>query len=390
MKSILRACSIVLISSVFLNFKWTPTNFELSNKLPQLDSISIHPQYFLLKKELFKYEKILAQGGWDSMPFGKVSLIPNEINSVSITLKKRLGLEEYLPAKSLYYPDDLINALRKFQLNNGLIGTGILDTITINTLNIPVEQRIKQLKINIERWICEPFTMGKYYLFVNAADFSLKVIRNDSVKLQMKIIVGRTYRPTPVFHARLTHLIFNPTWNIPPTILKNDILPILRKNRNYLKQKHIRVFRTKDGKRYEISTRYINWKTVTADNFHYELIEDPGPSNPLGVVKFMFPNGHDVYMHDTPSKELFKETDLTFSSGCIRLSKAIELANYLLKNTKGWDEKKINKTIKNGKTLTVLMPEPIEVYIEYFTAWVNELGELQFRKDFYNKDLELE
>lgn len=389
MTSINPKFAIAILLIVFLNFKGK-SQFTFKNNPASLqDTTVLNPQYYLLQKAMFRYQDILAKGGWDSIPEDN-NLEKIGINAVSIPLKNRLEAEGYLSNKTTYSMDDLKESLKLFQANNGLAATGNLDSLTLKALNISPQHRINQLKLNSERWMNEPFNMVKYYLFVNAADFSMKVVRNDTVRLQMKIIVGRPYRPTPVFHARLTHLIFNPTWNIPPTILKNDILPIVRNNRSYLRKKHIRVFRTVDGKRYQVSINSVNWKRISAENFPYELIEDPGPSNPLGVVKFMFPNSHNVYMHDTPSKELFNETSLTFSSGCIRLSKALDLANYLLKNAKGWDEEQINKTVKKGKTLTVLMPEPIEVYIEYFTAWVDEHGVLQFRNDIYNKDSEVE
>lgn len=381
---------LILISIILLlNFKDQQKSVLTNNASCPQDTTVLNPQYYLLQKAMWHYQEILAKGGWDSIP-EDINLEKIGINAVSIPLKNRLGAEGYLLNKNTLTMGDLKESLKLFQANNGLAVTGNLDSFTINTLNISPQQRIDQLKINSERWMAEPCSMGKYYLFVNVADFSMKVVKNDTVRLQMKIIVGRPYRPTPVFHARLTHLIFNPTWNIPPTILKNDILPAVKKNRSYLRKKHIRVFRTVNGVRREVSINSINWKRISAENFPYELIEDPGPNNPLGVVKFMFPNSHNVYMHDTPTKELFKETELTFSSGCIRLSKALDLANYLLKNAKGWDEERIKKTVKKGKTIAVLMPEPIEVYIEYFTAWVNEHDILQFRKDIYNKDIAVE
>jgi len=243
----------------------------------------------------------------------------------------------------------------------------------------------EQIKINMDRWKAMPINWGKHYLLINIADFSLNVMENDSIIMSMKAIVGRTYRKTPVFNAKMRSIIFNPSWNIPETILKNDVLPLVLKDTSYLRKKHIQIYQTKKGGiRKEISADSINWKAVSARYFPYELTQSPGKDNALGVVKFMFPNQYSVYMHDTPAKELFEETERTFSSGCIRISNAIDLAEYLLKGK--WSRKQIMKTIQSGETVTVTLSEPIETYIEYFTAWVDDYGMVQFRKDIYEED----
>ena len=248
-----------------------------------------------------------------------------------------------------------------------------------------LKEKREQILINMKRWKAIPKNTGKKYLMVNIADFRMNVIENDSIIFSLKTIVGKLYRKTPLFHTKMTHIVFNPTWTIPPNILRNDVLPLIKKDISYLKKSNIRIFQIdKEGKRKEVSADSISWKTVSEKQFPYQLVQDAGKNNVLGVVKFMFPNSYHVYMHDTPSKELFEETERTFSSGCIRVSNAIDLAVYLLKNK--WDKTKIMNAIKSGKTVTVYLAEPIEVYIEYFTAWVAADGILQFRKDIYQRD----
>jgi len=252
-------------------------------------------------------------------------------------------------------------------------------------LDTSLKENRNRILINMERWKAIPKNTGRKYLMVNIADFRMNAIENDSLILSLKTIVGKLYRKTPLFHTKMTHIVFNPTWTIPPNILRNDILPLIKKDISYLKKRNIRIFQTdKTGKRKQVSADSINWKAVSEKQFPYQLVQDAGKDNALGVVKFMFPNSYHVYMHDTPSKELFEETERTFSSGCIRVSNAIDLATYLLKNK--WDKTKIMNVIKSGKTFTVYLVEPVEVYIEYFTAWVDADGILQFRKDIYERD----
>ncbi|HEY4800368.1 MAG TPA: L,D-transpeptidase family protein [Bacteroidia bacterium] len=253
-------------------------------------------------------------------------------------------------------------------------------------------KRTEQIRINMERWKAFPKNPGRQYLFVNVADFSLQVVENDSVVMGMKAIVGRTYRKTPVFNAKLSHIVFNPSWNIPISILKKDILPVVFKDTSYLRKKHIRIYRYgAGGIREVVPADSVNWHRLSIHYFPYELIQDPGKDNSLGVVLFMFPNPYDVFMHDTPAKNLFNKSEPAFSSGCIRISDAIGLADYLLKNKRGWDRKKIMEVIQSGKTTTVNLAEPIDIYITYFTAWMDEHATLQFRKDIYDQDtLQLE
>lgn len=381
---------LILLLFIFIGKQFTISN---GNLLSQKDSTIFHPNYYKLQEALSRYEVISGKGGWDFLSVAKGKTILETNDPVFSLLRKRLENENYLYTKNVLYPDsfdaDLKNALKLYQVNNGLMANGILEATTIASLNITVEDRIKQIKLNMERWKHLPNNLGKHYLFVNTADFSLIAVKNDTVALKMKTIVGRSYRKTPVFSAKLTHIVFNPTWNIPPNILKKDILPQVKKDIKYLEKKHIRVFRTDSfGNKKQISAAEINWNQLI-DNSPLEFVQDPGPENAMGAVKFVFPNRYYVYMHDTPSKDLFEEPEPMYSSGCIRLSKAVDLARHLLENEKSWTDEKVSQVLKSGKMYSVYIENPIDVYIQYFTAWVDDNGTLQFRKDIYNRDYPL-
>lgn len=298
----------------------------------------------------------------------KVSILMSEKSADTIFHPQYYLLEKYL----IQY-----NALTKKGISEGYEKG---DTFNIN-------QRIKQISINMERWKQLPADMEKQYIMVNIADFKLEAKENDSVILDMNIIVGRRYRNTPVFSSTIIYLEFNPYWYIPPGIMKKDIIPKIKEDPEYLNKMNIRLIKkgtqVKAGEK--IDPKTINWEDMTKD-FPYHMIQKPGPDNPMGIVKYIFPNGYNVYLHDTPAKELFDKPSPMFSSGCIRVSKARELSIYLLKSNQDWNADRIDRTIKSGKTMKVDLAEPVRIYIQYFTAWVNKKGELQLREDIYNRD----
>jgi murein L,D-transpeptidase YcbB/YkuD len=195
--------------------------------------------------------------------------------------------------------------------------------------------------------------------------------------------VGKPYRSTPVFKANMKYLVFNPTWTVPPTILNKDILPAIRKNPNYLKERNIKVI---DHKGKTIDQNTIDWSKYPKRRFPYLLRQEPGPKNALGLVKFMFPNKHLVYLHDTPSKSLFNRTDRAFSSGCIRVEEPFELAQRLLNDPARWNLDDINEVIKTKKTRTVHLPEPVPVILLYWTVAIDDKGIIYFKNDIYQRD----
>ncbi|HXU28720.1 MAG TPA: L,D-transpeptidase family protein [Bacteroidia bacterium] len=357
--------------------------FILSPKNNVQEEVNL--QCALLQKYLDKYQEIKNQGGWPVIKAGKIiSLGMTDTRMQKI--KQRFIISGELIKTTTTITDTfdvaLENAVKQFQKNNSLQITGIIDNKTIKELNISVAARIHQLEINLERWKNMPSKFEKKYFFINIAANEFELIENDSLIMSMKIIVGRSDRKTPVFNADVTYIIFNPYWIIPPGIMKKDILQKVKADTSYISKNNMIVY--KDNK--EIAYTNLNWDEVDSNHVHYKIIQTPGPNNPLGVIEFTFPNPYFVYMHDTPSKKLFDEPSPAFSSGCIRVSKAVELAKYILLEDKNWKGDKIDSLINTGKNYKVYLNNPIKIYITYFTAWVNKDGSLQFAPDIYKKD----
>jgi murein L,D-transpeptidase YcbB/YkuD len=234
--------------------------------------------------------------------------------------------------------------------------------------------------------------LGDRYILVNIAGFNLNVVEQETLVLNMRVVAGKPYRQTPVFSDKITHLVINPYWGVPATIAEQDILPKQKKDPSFLVNHKIRVFEGWGSNRREINPSIIDWNTVTATNLAYRFIQDPGPQNELGRIKFMFPNQFDVYLHDTPSKGLFAKQRRDFSSGCIRIEKPVELAKYLLTNHPDWPAEKI-RSILSGSDFTaqtVVLSEPVNIHILYWTVWVGEDDQIHFGPDIYGRDTALD
>jgi murein L,D-transpeptidase YcbB/YkuD len=251
---------------------------------------------------------------------------------------------------------------------------------------VPVEERVRQIEVNLERWRWLPEDLGQRYILVNIANFELEVVEKSKPVMIMQVVVGKPYWRTPVFSDRMTYLVLSPYWHIPPSIAVKDKLPLIRKDHTYLATYDIKVFQGWGAETREIDPQTIDWSKVTAKDFNYRLRQEPGPLNALGRVKFMFPNKFNVYLHDTPSRELFGKTVRTFSSGCIRIEKPIELAEYLLGGDAKWTRENILAAIDRRVEQTVRLPEPMPVHLLYWTAWSDEEGSIQFRGDIYGRD----
>ncbi|ELR69668.1 Peptidoglycan-binding domain protein [Fulvivirga imtechensis AK7] len=387
------------VDPVTLNAEWRATRKETNLKkllAEALDNIEIarslnslkptYKTYVRLKSALKSYRKIKSNGGWPRIPEGE-SIKPKATDPRIPLIRKRLavtGLLAHEPvADSLVYDAELESAVKVFQKKNGLEADGVIGKGTFNVMNETVDKRIQQIILNMERCRWLPLDMGAHYILVNIANYELEVVKNNELQLEMDVVVGKPYRKTPVFSQKMLYIVFNPYWTIPPTILHNDIIPAVRNNLNYLRKNNIKVIKGNT----EIDPSSINWAEAKPGNFPYQLRQDPGLDNALGVVKFMFPNPYNVYMHDTNHRELFSKTDRALSSGCIRLSRPIDLAVYLLKDHPAeWTEERINKVIGKDKNYTVMLAEEVDVHILYWTAFVDENGSINFRKDIYDRD----
>ncbi|MGH7901766.1 MAG: L,D-transpeptidase family protein [Thermodesulfobacteriota bacterium] len=362
-----------------------------SNQLQiTLDNLQ-KPEYRNLRKALIQYKIIQANGGWPYIPSG--SKIERGYRNERVKLlRQRLIISGDLgkdsPDNGNLYDDNLVNAVKNFQRRHGLDNDGIVGPSTLEALNVPVDQRIDQIKINMERYRWLPKDLGPRNIQVNIPGFQLRVIQNGKTIISMPVVVGKPYWNTPLFNAEMTYLILNPDWNIPRSIALEETLPKIRTDGQYLTKRNIKVYR--DWNSGEIDPATVDWSHFNESNFNLRFRQVPGPYNPLGRIKFLFPNPYNVYLHDTPLKHLFKKAQRNFSHGCIRVEDPLGLANFLLSQETGWTKEEIQSQIKRGITQSIRLPEPIPVYLFYFTSWVEDDGTIQFRKDIYGRDKELE
>jgi murein L,D-transpeptidase YcbB/YkuD len=231
--------------------------------------------------------------------------------------------------------------------------------------------------------------LGERYILVNVADFRVEVVEAGREILSMPAIVGTAYRRTPDFSGRLSYIEINPAWNVPPKLAREDILPKVRKNPGYLKEKGIRVFSDWTEGAPEIDSAEVDWSQVKEDSLSYKFRQDPGPQNALGQIKFVFPNKFDVYLHDTPERGLFSRAVRDFSSGCIRVERPVDLAEYVLRDDPDWGREKILAAMDVQETRIVSLRNPLGVHLLYWTAWLSDDGRVQFRKDIYLRDAAL-
>ncbi len=340
-----------------------------------------------LEKALAQYQQLAAQGGWPRVPGGP-TLHEGDMDVRIPLLRDRLAAGGDLDAptnRENIFDTPLREAVQRFQVRHGLIADGVVGAKTLAELNVPVSERIRQLAASLERCQPLPSLLEPRHILVNIADFTLKLYENGELRLSMPVIVGKTYRQTPVFNGRISSLVLNPAWEVPHSIATKDLLPKIKKNPSYLGTSHLRVFRGWNPST-EVDPAGVDWASLSPSHFPYRLRQEPGPANALGRVKFLFPNPYDVYLHDTPSRELFRKDDRTFSSGCIRLANPLGLAVYLLQGTPLSSMEALTAAIASEKTQSIPLPSPIAVYMAYMTAWVDRDGTVQFRRDIYNRD----
>ena len=348
-----------------------------------------YPVYAWLKKELVRHQQIADSGGWPRIPAGIKMKQGSRDKRVPI-LRQRLIVSGDLSSgavnKGNVFDNALTAAVRKFQERHGLKADGSVGRATLAALNVPVETRIRQIVLNMERFRWLSSDSGKRYIIVNIADYSLGVIENEHVVMTMKIIVGKTEQRSCILSGKMTYLELNPFWNVPDSIATKEILAGVKKDPEYLAKKNIKVLTYWKDVAKEVNPKKINWSRINAKNLKYNFRQDPGPMNPLGRVKFIFPNECEIYLHDTPTRNLFGRSLRAFSHGCIRIEKPIELATYLLQNKDTWTKDKILAEIRKGKRQVVMLPDPINVHIFYGTAWVDQYGNINFRDDIYQID----
>jgi len=333
----------------------------------------VHEGYQRLRAALARERAFAESGAWPVLPKNPSVALLRERLYAEGDLKKKEGAE---------FDDELRKAVRLFQWRHGLEQTGALDAQTLAELNVSAETRVNQIKLNLERWRWLPQDLGRRRIEVNIAAYELQVIEDDEVAMQMRVVVGRTYRRTPVFSDTVRYIVLNPNWHVPKSIAVDELIPKIQKDSTYLERFGMHLIDV-DSK--EVDPRSVDWKGITAENFPYRLRQDPGPLNALGQMKFMFPNQYDVYLHDTPSRHLFDRTQRDFSHGCIRIEKPMDLAVYLMKKSK-WNREAIERALDEGTERSMYLPRPMPIHLLYFTAWADEDGTIQFREDINGVD----
>lgn len=355
------------------------------------------PPYEALRGALASLRAAEAAGGWPSVDAGP-ALASGARGARVAQLRARLQAGGDLPAEGAAAsgapdpaaPDATFDpaveeAVRGFQRRHGLEVDGVVGRATLAALNTPVRDRIDQVRANLERlrWVARDLEGD--FLLVDIAGFSAHLWRHGALAWSARVVVGRPYRTTPEFRARMSYLVLNPEWNVPPTILREDVLPKVIADPGYLQRHRMRVL---DAAGRSVDPAVIDWSRFRQQPraFPYQIVQAAGGDNPLGRVKFMFPNEHAVYLHDTPSRALFDKTVRAFSSGCIRIDRPLELAVLLLDDPERWSMEQLTAAIATGQTRTVAVRAAVPVLLLYFTATVDADGTLQFRPDLYGRD----
>jgi murein L,D-transpeptidase YcbB/YkuD len=346
--------------------------------------------YMASLAEVKRLKKVIALGGWPMIPSGKILKKGDSSSRISI-LQKRLLLEGDLQSdvkdiQANVFDASLEKAVLRFQIRHGLTPDGIVGPQTLAALNCSSEDRLATVFVNLERWRWLPRDLGRRYIIINIAAFELEAYQNGQPVLKMPVIVGEDYAMTPVFSKDMTYLVINPYWDVPSGVLARKILPKIKEDPDYLVAKHFEAIKSINGRLIKIDPKTINWAKINADNFPGRLRQTPGPWNALGRIKFIFPNKFSVYLHDTPERHLFQKSVRAFSSGCIRVKKPIELALYVLKNDRSWDRNRIEQAIDSGKTIVVLVKDPVTIHLLYWTFWVDSQGKANYRQDIYDLD----
>lgn len=351
--------------------------------------------YSKLRDAYRRYLDLAAAGGWSTVPDGP----PLEVGARGprvAALRRRLAATGDLTDRTAgsstdveVFDESVDRAVRDFQRRHGLGDDGVAGPATLAALNVPAAERASQIWINLERWRWLPADLGRRHVIVNSANFELDLVEDGREVFTSRVMVGRPYRRTPVFSDRIAYLVLNPYWNVPQTLAVQDQVPAQKRDREYFQRVGMRIFDGWGEDAAEIDPASIDWDQVPDGRFSYRLRQDPGPENFLGKVKIMFPNDFNVYLHDTPARALFSRSRRDFSSGCIRVEKAIELTELLLRDLSDWDRNRIQRSLELGREETVRLAAPVPVHLLYWTAWVGSGDEVHFRTDIYDRDPEL-
>jgi murein L,D-transpeptidase YcbB/YkuD len=351
---------------------------------------TVEPQnahYRALKSLLRKYRQIAAKGGWGTVDRGEVlkpGMKDPRVPQLRARLEKSGDISPRTPADPELYSGDLVLAFEQFQKRNGLEADGVIGPNSLSMLNVSAEERLRQIIVNMERWRHMPRDMGDRHLMVNIAAFELYRYEDGQLMEARPVMVGKDKHQTPIFSDELEYVEINPTWTVPYSIATKEMLPKLQANPNYLGPN----FQLLAGGK-EIPFSSVNFNQYSRGNFPFTIRQKPGEKNALGLIKFMLPNRHAIYLHDTPARALFAKTQRAFSHGCIRVYKPLEFGETILRDVPGWNLQRIMDVVASGETTRVKLPQKKPVHIVYATAWRGEGGSVEFRQDIYGRDRKL-
>jgi murein L,D-transpeptidase YcbB/YkuD len=339
-------------------------------ELQHEDSLILFSQYYQLRDALKRYRGIEKNGGWIPIkpePDHK-GYKPNDSSGVIRQIRERLYVSGEIKKnnKSNVYDDELQAAVTTFQTRNGFKPDPTISAGHIEAMNIPVGEYIKIIVVNMERcrWITPEIFKAKEFIFSNIPSYRINLFRDGKIEFDSPVVVGEIMTKTVIFDGKMSYIVFSPYWNLPKSIIENEVMPGIEKDKRYLENHH------------------MEWNDG-------QVRQLPGKNNSLGLVKFMFPNSNDIYFHDSPAKSLYNREDRALSHGCVRVGKARELAIKILENDEDWPVEKIDAAINAGEETICSLKNKIPVYIGYFTAWVDEQGQVNFYKDIYERDEKL-
>ena len=348
--------------------------------------------YHRLKSALAGYRRLALGPKSPPIKAGKTLDLGRQSERVDRLRARLATLGDYSETVAAGIPFDHIleQAVKRFQYRHGLTVDGRVGPKTLAALNVPIRDRVTQMLLNMERRRWMPDTFEKRYVFVNLADFELKVV--DTIEGRERtihtteVVVGKPFHQTPEFSHQIRYLVINPYWNVPSSIARNELLPKFKKDLGVIAEKGYELLEDWTRNAKLVDPASIDWGSVTRRSFKFRIRQSPGPLNALGQIKFIFPNRHNIYLHDTPARSLFDRTERAFSHGCIRVKAPDVLAGTLLQWQDGWPLSRIHNTIESGTRTVVSLKKPVPVHLAYVTAWVNKDGTVHFREDIYKRD----
>jgi L,D-transpeptidase YcbB len=347
-----------------------------------------HVQYGKLRAMLASYYSYQSLGGWDPISAGpslKPGMVSPRVAELRASLAAR-GFKSLSSGNAQTFDAKLVEAVKRYQRSSGIEPDAVVGKGTVQILNVPVEKRIRQIVVNMERWRWLPVDLGARHVFVNQAGFELFLVNKGEVVDNRRVIVGKPFHQTPMFSDKIGYLEFNPTWTVTPDIAATEFLPKLQKDPGYLAANDFVLYASTADNAPEIDPYSVDWNSVSPTKFKYRIVQQPGDKNALGYVKFMFPNKRNIYLHDTPSRQLFASTGRAFSHGCIRVHDALGFAEKVMGIDQGMSRAKIDAIVGTSELTRVPLKTKIPIHLAYFTVWISDDGVVQFFPDIYGRD----